>query len=175
MKTLVRISSYLLVLVIGLGTGYYFGTEINRARSLAFDMVEVEYFGAYIGMQMSEGTDASREEALHAFLALNEKRRVRPSEFFTERILATDSALAYARLAALAQKRGATQEAQQYLNRAASFCPQIGWQECSAEKITYMVQRLDKQGIFKKGLKSEPHAQPIAPVGRSAGKPAPRP
>ena len=149
MKTLLRIASYLLVLVIGLGTGYYFGTEINRARSLAFDMVEVGYYGAHMEMQFSEGTDAAREEVIHTFLALNEKRKSRPSEFFTEQMLATDSALAYGRLAALAQKRGAIQEAQQYLNRAASFCPQIGWQECSAEKITYMVQRLDKQGIFR--------------------------
>jgi predicted ATPase len=102
-------------------------------------------------MQMSEGTDAAREEAIHTFLALNEKRKQQPSELFPESLLAKDSALAYARLAALAKKRGATQEAEQYLNRAASLCPQTGWQECSAEKIVSMVHRLDRNGIFKSG------------------------
>ena len=151
MKTLLRIASYLLVLAVGLGAGFYLGSRINQASALAFDMAETGYFVAHMETQFSEGTDATREEAIHAFLALNEKRKARPNELFTEKILAADSALAYARLAALAQKRGATQEAQQYLNRAESFCPQIGWQDCSAEKITYMVQRLDKQGIFKAG------------------------
>jgi len=151
MKTVLRITSYVLVLAIGLGAGFYFASRLSRASAFAFDMAEVGYFAAHMDMQFSEGTDAAREEVIHTFLALNEKQKARPSEFFTERMLATDSALAYARLAALAQKRGATQEAQQYLARAASFCPQIGWQECSAEKITYMVQRLDKQGIFSTG------------------------
>ena len=151
MKILLRIALCLLVLIIGLGTGYYFCTEINRARSLAFDIAEAAYFVAHVDIQMSEGTDATREEALHGFLALNEKRRARSTEFYTEKMFATGSALAYARLSALARKRGATQEAQQYLKRAESFCPQIGWQECSAAKISYMVQRLDKHGMFKDG------------------------
>lgn len=116
-------------------------------------MVEVVYFGAYMNLQMSEGTDAAREEALHGFLVLNEKRRARLSGLFTEKMLATDSALAYARLAALTSKRGANQEARQYLSRAESFCSQIGWQDCSAEKITHMVQRLNRQGTFEQGAK----------------------
>ena len=140
-----------MVLAAGLGAGFYFGARINQATAVAFDMAEFGYYVAHVDTQLSEGTDATREEAIHTFLALIEKRKARPNELFTEKILASDSALSYARLAALAQKRGATQEAQQYLKRAESFCPQIGWQECSAEKITYMVQRLDKQGIFKTG------------------------
>lgn len=148
MKIMLRIASYLLVLIIGLGTGYYFNGEVNRSRSFAFDMVEVGYLAAYMDVQMSEGTDATREEALHTFLSMNERRKNRSSEFFTERMLATDSALAYARLAVLAKKRGANEEFQQYLSRAESFCPEIGWQDCSAERITSVVQRLDKQGIF---------------------------
>jgi len=149
MKTLPRIASYLLVLAIGLGTGVYFGSRLTQASAFSFDMAEVGYYAAHMDMQFSEGTDANREKAIHTFLALTEKRKTRPSEFFTQEMLATDSALAYSRLAALAQKRGAIQEAQQYINRAESFCPQIGWQECSAEKITYMAHRLDKQGVFK--------------------------
>jgi len=147
MKSLLRIASYLLVLLAGLGVGFYLGPRIDQ--TLALEMAETDYLFAHMETQFSEGTDATREEAIHSLLALNERRKARPTELFTEKVLAADSALAYARLAALAQKRGATQEAQQYLNHAESFCPQIGWQDCSAEKITFMVQRLDKQGIFK--------------------------
>lgn len=151
MKTLLRIGSYLLALVIGLGAGSYFGYRLDQASAFAFDMAETGYYAAHMEMLLSEGSEATREEAIHTFLALNEKRKARPGAFFTEKMLATDSALAYARLAALAQKRGATQQAQQHLDRAASFCPQIGWQECSAEKIAHMVQRLDKLGISEAG------------------------
>ena len=147
MKTLLRIASYLLTLAVGLGAGAYFGFRLDQASAFALDMAETGYYATHMDMLVSEGTDATREEAIHTFLALNEKRKARPGAFFAEKMLATDSALAYARLAALAQKRGATHEAQQHLDRAASFCPQMGWQECSAEKIAHMVQRLDKMGI----------------------------
>lgn len=149
MNTLLRIASYLLVLLGGVGVGFYLAPRIDL--NLALDIAETDYLLVHMERQFSEGTDATREEAVHSFLALNERRKARPNEFFTEKVLATDSALAYARLAALAQKRGATQEAQQYLNHAESFCPQIGWKDCSAEKIAFMVQRLDEQGIFRTG------------------------
>jgi hypothetical protein len=120
-------------------------------RSFVFETAEMSYYLAYVNTQMSEGTDATREEVLHEFLKQNEKRRGHPSALFDigDRGFAMDAALTYARLAALAQKRGANQEAQQYLVRAASFCPQFGWKECSIEKISYMVKRLDKKGTFK--------------------------
>ena len=149
MKPAIRVITYVLILAIGLVAGFYFGSRFSQARSVAFDMAEFGYYSAYMEMQMSEGTDATREEAIRGFLALNEKRKEHPSLWLTEKVLATDFALAYARLAALAQKRGATQEAQQYLNRAVSFCPQIGWKECSAEKLNNVVHRLDRTGIFK--------------------------
>lgn len=148
MKTAIRISSYLLALALSLGGGYYFGFRSGQVSALAFNMAEMEYYFTHNEVQMAEGTDATREEALRGFLAFIEKRRGHESPWFTEKVYATDSALANARLFALAKKRGATQEAKEYLNRAASFCPQIGWQECSAEKIVSVAQRLDKHGLF---------------------------
>ncbi|MCB1809825.1 MAG: hypothetical protein KDJ99_33065 [Candidatus Competibacteraceae bacterium] len=149
MKIATRITSYVLVLVVGLAIGFYYGSRFGQAHAFAFDMAEISYYSAHMDMQMSEGTDATREEAIHAFLALVEKRSEQSNAFFTKKIIATDSALANARLAALAKKRGAVQEAQQYLNRAVSFCPQMGWKDCSAEKISHMVNQLDKEDIFK--------------------------
>ena len=111
-------------------------------------MAETSYYLAFFETQMSEGTDAAREEAIRGFLALLEKRKGHWTPLFTEKLYAVDSAVANAQLSALARKRGATQEAQDYLNLAASFCPQIGWQNCSAEKIVSHAQRLDKHGLF---------------------------
>ena len=148
MKITIRIAAFVLVLGVGFAIGLYYGSRYGEAPSFPFDMVETAYYGAFMEMQMAEGTDATREEAIRGFLALNEKRRQHPNEIFTEKVLSLDAALANARLAALALKRGAAQEAQQYLSHAEQFCPQIGWKECSADKFSQMVQRLDKQGIF---------------------------
>ena len=148
MKTGLRIFSYVLVLALGLAGGYFFGLRNSQGGAIAFDMAEMGYYFAHNEVQMAEGTDATREEALRGFLAFMEKRRGQESPWITEKVYATDSALANARLFALAKKRGATQEANEYLNRAVSFCPQIGWQDCSAEKILSVVQRQDKQGLF---------------------------
>jgi hypothetical protein len=149
MKTALRIASYFLVLSLGLGGGYYFGLRSGQVSALAFDMAEMEYYFTHNEVQMTEGNDATREEALRGFLAFIDKRRGHESPWFTEKVYATDSALVNARLFALAKKRGATQEAKEYLNQAASFCPKIGWQECSAEKIVAVAQRLDKHGLFE--------------------------
>lgn len=148
MKTPIRIASYLLIFSIGLGAGYYIGFGVSQSTAFALEMGEATYYSAYFNMQLTEGTDSAREEAIHGFLALLKSRKDRKSSWLTEKVYAIDSALANAQLSALAQKRGAAQEAQQYLERAASFCPQIGWQECSAEKIVYVAQRLDKHGLF---------------------------
>jgi hypothetical protein len=149
MKTIFRIATYLLVLALGLGGGYYLGIRTGQVSAVGLDMAEMEYYFKYSEMQMAEGTDATREEVIRDFLALIEKRRGSGSPWFSEKVYAADSALANARLSALARKRGATQEADEYLNRAASFCPQIGWRECSAEKIVQFALRLDKHGLFE--------------------------
>lgn len=148
MNTLQRLATYILTLAVGLGAGFYFGTSSKEAVVWDSDFADLSYYRAYMETQLTEGTDAAREEAIHTYLALIEKRKTRPSMLFTKRGFAIDSALSYARLAALAKKRGAIQDAQHYLALAESFCPQIGWQKCSADKITHVVQRLDKQGLF---------------------------
>ena len=151
MKTATRIASYVVVLAVGLASGFYYGSRYYVARALAFDGAEIIYYSAFIDTQMIHGTDASLEEAIRDFLKIIETRKDYPSTLLNKKVLATDAALSNARLAALAQRRGATLESQQYLNRAASFCPQLGWNECSAEKIISVVHKLDKLGTFKTG------------------------
>ena len=87
MKIATRITSYVLVLVVGLAIGFYYGSRFGQAHAFAFDMAEISYYSAHMDMQMSEGTDATREEAIHAFLALVEKRSEQSNAFFTKKII----------------------------------------------------------------------------------------
>jgi hypothetical protein len=53
-------------------------------------------------MQLKEATE--RQKAIRSFIAINKIQMKKPSPWFTSKILATDVALANARLAALAKK-----------------------------------------------------------------------
>ncbi len=148
MKTAARIATYVLTLALGIAIGFYVGSRAHEVMQAGGEMLESKYYATHMGMQLDHGTDAGREDMIRAFIALNEKHMARPSRLLTERMLATDAALSYARLAALANKRGAMQEATQHVKQAVSYCPKIGWKACSIEEINSMVERLDRQGIF---------------------------
>jgi hypothetical protein len=153
MKYLIGTVVILASLTIGASGGYWYAVKDNEARNFAFDMAEMNFYLSYMAIQMVDGTDATREEAIRGHLTLIEKRKGHASPLFTEKVAATDSALSYAKLSVLAKKRGAEQEAQQLLDRAVSFCPQMGLAQCSSEKILSLVQQIDKQGIFGAGAK----------------------
>jgi hypothetical protein len=70
-----------------------------------------------------------------------------------QNVYATDAGLTWVRLAALLKKRGANEEAQVALNKAQSFCPLTGWQDCSIEKFQAYAQRFDKWGMFIEQVK----------------------
>ena len=147
MKTIVRTGIVVLALATGLAVGFYFGVKSSESHAFVGEMAEVAHYSAYLEVQRSEGDDAAYEEALRGYLALLEARKGKPSALFSERVHAVDSALTYARLSALALKRGANEEASRYLAEASALCPQLGWRECSAESITALAQRLDKGGL----------------------------
>jgi hypothetical protein len=109
-------------------------------------MAEVAYYSAYLELQRSNGDDRAYEAALRDYLAFLGARKDKPSALFPERVHAVDSALTYARLSALALKRGANDDATRYLAQASALCPKLGWRECSAETISAAAQRLDKPG-----------------------------
>ena len=147
MRPLFRVASYASVLVIGLGAGYYLGYSSQYGPAFASDMLETAYYSAYLDVQASEGTPAAQEESVRTFLALIQKRRDHRTPLYSDRMLAIDSALANARLAALAEKRGASEEAKQFLAQAVSNCPLMGWKDCSAEKIVEFANRVGAKGL----------------------------
>jgi hypothetical protein len=153
MKLLLKALVVLFAFAAGGYGGYWYATKSAEGAFLAFDMLEHNYYLSFSSVQMANGTDATREKVIRSHLALMEKHKVRPSIFFTDESIAFDSALAYARLSALAKRQGSTLEAQQLLDRAVSYCPKLGWSKCDSEKILSAVQQLDKQNIFGSGTK----------------------
>ncbi len=153
MKYLLRTAAILTLLSVGAVAGYWFAGKQEQSRNLALDMAEMNYYGSFRAIQMAEGTDATLEDAIRLHLSLIEQRKARNSPMFTEKIAATDSALEYTRLSLLAKKRGATQEAQQLIKQALSFCAVVGWKDCEEANLIEAVQQLDKQGLFGGGAK----------------------
>ena len=122
-------------------------------------------------MQRFNGNDAAYEEALRGYLAFLDSRKGQASVIFSDKVYASDAALTYARLSALALKRGANEEASQYLARASALCPQLGWSECSAERIAAMALRLDSRRPSESALRGDANvAQPS--VAANAQQPA---
>ncbi|WP_018604906.1 hypothetical protein [Uliginosibacterium gangwonense] len=140
------IVAILVSMLVGAAAGYWAAYHV----SLAFDSTEIDFYSSYIATQLEEGADAAKEKAILSHLALIEKRSHHKDEIFNGSVAAFDAAKAYANLYALAKKRGADQEAQTFLDHATSYCPQLAWKECNADKLLEVAKRLDKQGIFNR-------------------------
>jgi hypothetical protein len=136
----------LFALLVGLGVGFYFGSTVAKsAGEMGDEIADITYHATLLEVQRNNGTDAAYEEALLAYLAFLERRKGEPGLILSERAHAADTALTYARLSALATRRGAVEQASQYLASASAVCPRLGWRECSGEAIVAAVERLDDQ------------------------------
>jgi hypothetical protein len=133
-------SIFLLAVVAG---GIYFFVhwsltlKMSQETALLLEAVEK------LDTASRSGNDAAYETALRqhvAFLQLNAQSAER---VFGAKATANDTALAYARLSMLARKRGADVESLNYSKQAESFCPTLGWQECSVDKLFALASQLD--------------------------------
>jgi len=152
MKAILGIVALILALATGGFGGFFFAKKHTEAQCLAFDASELVFYSSYWAIQLKEGADKTREEAIRAHLALIEKKkRERSSPLYTDKIAATDLAFGYARLSAIVKKRGDEKQASQLLEHAATYCPFMGWSECNGDKIVLAVQKIDELGIFGTG------------------------
>ena len=138
---------YVLVFAVGAAAGGYVGFRAAESRALMNEVSEVAHYSALLDVQQSKGNDAAYEEALRGYLAVLERHKGSESPLLSGKVIAVDTALTYARLSALALKRGSHDDAKERLSRAVTLCPQLQWQECSGETITAVAQRLDKRGL----------------------------
>lgn len=135
-------------LVVGLVGGAYFG--VRFAQSLAAAEETLAFGQAVQGLEAARtsGNDAAYEEALRQHIALLQLNERGAQPLLGEKGLALDVALAYARLSMLARKRGADIESSRLLQKAESFCPTIGWPECSGQRIFAFASQVDSN-LFK--------------------------
>jgi hypothetical protein len=98
-------------MLVGFVGGCFYGFCATGSRSTLNGMADVAQFSMYLSVQRSSGTDAAYEEALKAFLLVFEQLKNKWNPTWPESIYAADTALTYARLAALARKRDAENEA----------------------------------------------------------------
>jgi hypothetical protein len=148
MNTIARIGTYVLVFAAGGGVGTYAGYRIAEAKAFAHEMAEMQRHSADLQAQRTKG-NVAYEDALKVYLASLDMRSRGPAPIFPDKVYATDSALAYVRLSMLASKRGAKEEAADYLKKATDLGPRIAVQDCSAAALTEMVVRLDGGGPTK--------------------------
>ena len=144
MTNAARIGTYLVVFVVGCAVGGYVAFRVTESKAVANEMAQLAHYAAYLEAQRTSANDAAYEEALRGFLTLLDTSSRGPAPLFSDQVYAVDSALTYARLSVLASKRGAHAEARQYLVKASSLCPRLGWKECSTDEIVATARRLDR-------------------------------
>src|SRR5450755_2847656 len=135
----------LLTLALGVALGFYYSQwRITRVTDAAQFMTAFVAYGEFLKTQRDQGTASSYEDALRGRIAFVDRNKDMFTEAFSERVFAIDQALTYAHLSDLEQKQGAVNEAKRDLDRATSFCPQIGWQNCAGDIILDFALRADK-------------------------------
>jgi hypothetical protein len=147
--SLAALAIAIVALTLGGFIGYRYATAQAGSATTALDSTEIDYIRAYLDTQLREGTDDAREDAIRAHIAFSERIRGRHDPFFTARVTDFDSAMDYTRLAILARKRGAEDEARQDIGHAMNYCLHLDWQTCNADKLIETIHTLDKAGIFK--------------------------
>jgi hypothetical protein len=144
MTRIARVGAYALTFVAGCAIGGYVGFRVSESQVLASEMAQIAHYSAYLDAQRTSGNAAAYEEALRGYLMLLDAHSRGTTPLLSDRVYAVDSALTYARLSVLAANRGAKEEAQQYLTKASTLCPRLGWKECSSKEILEMARHLDR-------------------------------
>lgn len=63
-------------LTAGLAAGFHLGINASRSMVGIFDMTETGYYAEYLDTQFAEGTDTSREEAIHSTLCIDREAEI---------------------------------------------------------------------------------------------------
>jgi hypothetical protein len=130
-------------LVVGLVGGGHLGVRFAQSVATAQETLALGQAVQALEAARTSGNDHAYEEALRqhiAYLQVNERSS---QPLLGEKAYALDLALAYARLSMLAGKRGGDGESSSLLQKAESFCPAIGWPECSGQRIIAFASDVD--------------------------------
>lgn len=151
MKTAAWLGVSVASLLVGLGGGLYLGFEFSRSHTFAEESLAFGRELEALNAARTSGSDAAYEEALRAHIASLQRNQRSSQPWMNDKGFAVDYALTYVRLSKLAAKRGANEETSRLLEQAASLCPAIGWQDCSAQRILAFAEEVDGNLAKKEG------------------------
>jgi hypothetical protein len=138
------LASHGAILLVGVAIGAWVAVDrVTRANALLDDIAVMERMSFYVHAQRVAGDDRAYEAALKDLLSYLEDRRSKPALIADERVIATDVALTHTRLALLAERRGNTDDAEEYFAEALVQCPATFLKSCSVDDLRRMVLELD--------------------------------
>jgi hypothetical protein len=138
--------------VVGLVCGVYLGFRFEQSRNVAERTLAFGQAVKALEIARTSGNDANYEEALWRHIAHLQIDENSAQPQLNEKGFAVDYALAYARLSMIAGKRGSESESSRLLQKAESFCPRIGWPECSGRSILAFAKQVESNRSSKSGL-----------------------
>src|SRR5262245_42598294 len=145
MRGVRRAITYLGAALIGAAVGGYVSWVAFESRAHAAEFAQTAAFSVYVETQRCRATSEAYEQALRDFIVHLQTARAAPQRIFSPDIYDFDLALAHARLASLASKRGSQSETTAHLNEAATHCASLRWHDCSPENMLAAVSRVEKE------------------------------
>jgi hypothetical protein len=147
-------ASYLLVLAVGIGTGFYVGASVvHRDAFEKGEPSDPEVLAANLEGTMQSGDDKSRAEALCGYLDFLDRQAAKGRQQF-EALSASDRALTLARLSLIEATVGESEKSKADLDRSVSLCADMKWKECNAATLIEGAMRMN-QGWFDEVRRSK--------------------
>ena len=154
-KVIVLIGSHLLAVGIGLGAAFlWFGLQAERvlkeANAMMTQVAIISRYALFLDMQRTDGSPQEYRDALKRYLAAVDEAGKQPSSLLDQKILGSDKALTYERLARLERDGGNPKDAEDYMKSAVEACRITGWRDCSPENISRISKKLEESGFRSK-------------------------
>jgi hypothetical protein len=155
-KVILLIASHLLAIALGCGGAlWYIDDRTEKFVASLTGMAIVSRYAMLVEVNRVQGKEQDYRDALANFLAALEHARTLGDPLFSEKQYHTDRALTYTRLALVEKKLGNGSQSQEYFDKGMGECQFAGWKDCSAERLTWVMQKIEKKGIF--GQADEKH------------------
>ncbi len=144
MKKPVFAAIFLIVgLVVGGILGLYFGAQFARPSTRLLLLGATAFKGTNAIQLYKKGDYAAAREALLEYVKIVEEVSAKP-EYGDPKIMRTDLALTFTRLALLEEANGHNDEAKKFMNRALQEATFTRWKEPTDVNLRASVERIDK-------------------------------
>jgi tetratricopeptide (TPR) repeat protein len=158
-RLIILIGSHLLAVGIGLGAAFlWFDLQaeqvLKEGNAMMTQAAIISRYALFLDAQRAYASREDYREALKRYLAAVDEAAKQPSSFLDQKILASDKALTYERLARLERDAGNYKDAEDYMKSAVEACGNTAWKDCSPENISRISKKLEEYGFSSKSKDS---------------------